>query len=198
MGKWWKIQSSKGVDFVVMEGRDLRVLSDTRLLCGLRVDFFQGDTHLERDAHQPRGHRLWRHHYDARRRRLDEQRHDPIQWSAAHPGARGAGAAYTQGTQGTLIFRVGNGSVKDVFTISGAATLAGTLTITAVGTLTAGQTWDVLLAGVGITTDFTTKNFPADGNPDWDAASVGGIYFASNWPSCVSAARCPEAFLCVT
>jgi len=123
-----------------------------------------------------------------------------IQYSGAlHTLAlAGAGAAYTQGTQGTLIFRVGNGSVKDVFTISGAATLAGTLTITAVGTLTAGQTWDVLLAGVGITTDFTTKNFPADGNPDWDAASVGGIYFASNWPSCVSAARCPEAFLCVT
>src|SRR5262249_42942547 len=47
---------------------------------------------------------------------------------------------YTQGSAGTLIFRVANGATNDVFTISGGATLAGTLTITAIGTLTAGQT----------------------------------------------------------
>ena len=84
---------------------------------------------------------------------------------------------YTQGSAGTLIFRVANGATNDVFTISGGATLAGTLTITAIGTLTAGQTWDLILAGVGITTDFTTKNWPDGGN--WIGSSLGGIYFVT-------------------
>jgi hypothetical protein len=107
-----------------------------------------------------------------------------IQYSGAlHTLAlAGAGAAYTQGTQGTLIFRLGNGQTSDLFTISGAATLAGTVNFVAQGNLNARQVWTVITAGGGFGgTDFTQKIYPNDGNPRWAAGPpVGGFYTVQN------------------
>jgi hypothetical protein len=79
---------------------------------------------------------------------------------------------YTQTSSGTLAIRLDNGtppatSPSDKLAIGGSATLGGTLNLTALHSLTAGQTWNVLTAAGTISGDFSTVNFPNDGNPAW-------------------------------
>jgi hypothetical protein len=74
--------------------------------------------------------------------------------------------AYTQTAAGTLAMRLDNGSpsINDVFTISAGATLNGTLSLTGLHSLTAGQTWVLIDVGAGvITNDFATIDFPDQG-----------------------------------
>jgi autotransporter family porin len=74
---------------------------------------------------------------------------------------------YTQNSSGTLDIRLDNGNASDKLSIGSTATLAGTLNLIAQNALSDGQTWTVLAAAGGISGDFSTKNFPQDGNPDW-------------------------------
>jgi hypothetical protein len=89
--------------------------------------------------------------------------------------------SYTQTSAGALQVRVGNGEASDALSISAAATLGGTLTVTEYGSdLNAGQTWDIISAGAAITTNFATWNFPNDGNPLWQWVIIGPFYEIKN------------------
>jgi hypothetical protein len=90
------------------------------------------------------------------------------------------GGSYTQGFSGSLAMRLDNGGASDVLTVAATATLSGTLSLSAFsGPLTAGDTWDIIGAGV-FAGDFTTKIFPADGNPAWVAGPPALTYPVAN------------------
>jgi hypothetical protein len=78
---------------------------------------------------------------------------------------------YTQNSSGTLDIRLDNGSgatsPSDVLSIAGNATLGGTLNLSAQNSLTDEQTWEVMTY-LTHTGDFSTVNFPNDGNPGWE------------------------------
>jgi hypothetical protein len=81
--------------------------------------------------------------------------------------------SYTQGLLGILDIRLDNGtppatSPSDLLAIGGSATLNGTLNLTALHSLPAHQSWVVLTTSGTISADFSTVNFPNDGNDLWD------------------------------
>jgi hypothetical protein len=87
---------------------------------------------------------------------------------------------YTQESGGTLDVRLANGSgapgsiaPSDVLAIGGNATLDGTLDVSALsGSLNPTQTWQPVAYGSNVPlTDFSTVNFPADGNLFWTEAA---------------------------
>jgi hypothetical protein len=103
-----------------------------------------------------------------------------IQFGGAVLHTLGITGDYSQSSSGTLIFRLANGQVNDVLTVTGSVTLAGTLRLTTEETLAAGQTWDVMTVGGVFIGDFTTKVFPQDGNPNWMAFVNIPFYTATN------------------
>jgi hypothetical protein len=83
--------------------------------------------------------------------------------------------SYTQTSVGTLEMRLDNGGVSDAFDVSGTATLDGTLTLTAFGgALNGNQTWFLIYTGGGLSADFTTINFPDNGN--WLSGGVATFF----------------------
>jgi hypothetical protein len=68
--------------------------------------------------------------------------------------------AYTQAGSGTLDMRI-SATSNDWFSIMSAATLAGTLRVTAVGTLPPATTWTLLTAAGGVAGPFTNALLPA-------------------------------------
>jgi hypothetical protein len=91
---------------------------------------------------------------------------------------------YTQGSLGILDIRLDNGtppatSPSDKLAIGGSATLNGTLNLSAQNSLTDDQTWEVMTYAAH-TGDFSTKNFPNDGNPFWTASALGNNVLVDN------------------
>ena len=66
---------------------------------------------------------------------------------------------YNQGSTGTLTIRLANGNASDVLSVNGTATLDGTLTLTAQGSLDPNQMWKIMATN-GIAGDFATFNWP--------------------------------------
>jgi hypothetical protein len=92
----------------------------------------------------------------------------------------GAGGDYTQGSRGTLAMRLNEGEVSDLLDVDDDVTLDGLLELTALATLTTGQTWELIDTGGGIVGDFDTIDFPSDGNPNWLALPGAFIYEVEN------------------
>jgi hypothetical protein len=80
--------------------------------------------------------------------------------------------SYTQDLDGTLEIRLNNGAASDKLAIGGSATLDGTLDRIPQDSLTADQTWTVMTYAAH-TGDFSTVNFPNDGNPAWSKTTGG-------------------------
>ena len=82
---------------------------------------------------------------------------------------------FTQGSSGQLNMRMANGGISDGLSVTGTATLGGTLDLTGVETLDDNQQWTLVTTGSGISGDFATKNWP-DGYPNWASALVNGDF----------------------
>jgi hypothetical protein len=85
---------------------------------------------------------------------------------------------YTQTSSGTLEMRLTNGEVSDLLDVgAGTATLDGTLDLTDLVALNAGQTWTLITAG-DFAPDFDTKNRPNGVQANFDAGT--GTYQATS------------------
>jgi hypothetical protein len=90
---------------------------------------------------------------------------------------------YTETSAGMLKIRLNNGSggigVSDVLAIGGAASLDGTLELTAQANLTPRQSWTPVTYASEVG-DFDTVVFPNDGNPLWDEQTLATIVAVTN------------------
>lgn len=89
---------------------------------------------------------------------------------------------YSQGSGGTLKMRLANGTggngASDLLTVSGGATLAGTLDLDGMGSLNDNQSWRIIDAAFGYgATDFGSVNWP-DGRA-W-ARNAGARFYDVN------------------
>lgn len=85
---------------------------------------------------------------------------------------------YTQGSTGTLTMRLSNTPDNDVLSISGSASLDGTLDVDATGSISGTHTWDMISLASAPSGDFGTKDLP--GSSPWAASYTSGNYRVSN------------------
>jgi len=79
--------------------------------------------------------------------------------------------SYTQGAAGTLTVRI-SATSNDFFSITGTATLGGTLIVTAQGTLPGNGEWTILTAAGGEAPPFANTTVPAGFQVAYDATTV--------------------------